>query len=193
MIIRKLFRFENTHIVRGCSTKRCRTSIHGHSYKVEVFLEATTLDNAQMVYDFGLMKGGMQDLIESFDHSVTLWDKDDKGYIEAMKKYSDRWVELPVSPTAEQFARVIFLIVDLLLVNTVFVNGEGKISVNSIIVHETDRGYAKVEAKDVYSEIMGIINPNNIIFSKGVMEDWTDCDLWNKVLNGEKIINPKIV
>jgi 6-pyruvoyltetrahydropterin/6-carboxytetrahydropterin synthase len=188
-----MFKFENTHIVRGCSTKRCRTSIHGHSYKVEVLFESTTLDNAQMVYDFGLMKGGMQDLIESFDHSVTLWNKDDEGYIAAMKKYSDRWVELPVSPTAEQFARIIFLMVDLLLTNTVFVNGEGKISVNSVIVHETDRGYAKAEVKDVYSEVMGTISPNDIVFSKGVMEDWSDNDLWRKILSGKQIINPKIV
>ncbi|MDR0666415.1 MAG: 6-carboxytetrahydropterin synthase [Campylobacteraceae bacterium] len=193
MIIRKMFRFENTHIVRDCATKRCRTSIHGHSYRAEILLESTTLDNAQMVYDFGLMKGGMQDLIESFDHSVTLWNKDDEGYIAAMKKYSDRWVELPVSPTAEQFARVIFLMVDLLLTNTIFTNGEGKINVNSVIIHETDRGYAKAEAKDAYSEVMGIINLNDIVFSKSVMEDWSQGDLWNKIMHGKKITNPKVV
>jgi 6-pyruvoyltetrahydropterin/6-carboxytetrahydropterin synthase len=146
-----------------------------------------------MVYDFGLMKGGMQDLIESFDHSVTLWNKDDEGYIAAMKKYSDRWVELPVSPTAEQFARVIFLMVDLLLTNTIFTNGEGKINVNSVIIHETDRGYAKAEAKDAYSEVMGIINLNDIVFSKSVMEDWSQGDLWNKIMHGKKITNPKVV
>ncbi|HBO79718.1 MAG TPA: 6-carboxytetrahydropterin synthase QueD, partial [Cupriavidus sp.] len=28
MLIRKLFRFENAHIVRGCSTRRCSHSIH---------------------------------------------------------------------------------------------------------------------------------------------------------------------
>jgi 6-pyruvoyltetrahydropterin/6-carboxytetrahydropterin synthase len=160
---------------------------------VEVFLESTTLDNAQMVYDFGLMKGGMQDLIESFDHSVTLWDRDDEGYIAAMKKYSDRWVQLPVSPTAEQFARVIFLMVDLLLMSTVFVNGEGKISVNSVIVHETDRGCAKAEDKDAYSEAMGIINLNDIVFSEAVTEDWSDSDLWSKIMHGKKITNPKVV
>ncbi|MDR1976158.1 MAG: 6-carboxytetrahydropterin synthase [Campylobacteraceae bacterium] len=193
MVIRKIFRFENTHIVRGCSTKRCRTSIHGHSYKVEVLFEATTLDDAQMVYDFGLMKGNIQDLIESFDHSVTLWNKDDAGYIAAMKKYSDRWVELPVSPTAEQFARVIFLMVDLLLLNTIFTNGEGKVSVNSVIVHETDRGYAKADAKDAYSESMGIINLNDIVFSEGVREDWGSVSLWENILNGKKFINPKTV
>ena len=54
MIIRKLFEFENAHIVRFCSSKRCKSSIHGHSYKVEVLLESKYLDNAGMVYDFGL-------------------------------------------------------------------------------------------------------------------------------------------
>ena len=41
MIIRKLFKFENAHIVRGCSTQRCRASLHGHSYKVESTIRIT--------------------------------------------------------------------------------------------------------------------------------------------------------
>ncbi len=56
MIIRKLFKFENAHIVRECSTLRCSRNLHGHSYKVEVLLESNYLDNGQMVYDFGLTK-----------------------------------------------------------------------------------------------------------------------------------------
>ena len=56
MIIRKLFKFENAHIVRGCSSTRCRSSIHGHSYKVELLFESDFLDDGHMVYDFGLMK-----------------------------------------------------------------------------------------------------------------------------------------
>ncbi|MEL0028882.1 MAG: 6-carboxytetrahydropterin synthase, partial [Perlucidibaca sp.] len=47
MLIRKLFRFENAHIVRNCSSDRCRRSIHGHSYQVEVLLEAHALDHGQ--------------------------------------------------------------------------------------------------------------------------------------------------
>jgi hypothetical protein len=58
MLIRKLFKFENAHIVRGCSTRSCAHSIHGHSYKVELLLEALALDHGQMVYDFGLLKDG---------------------------------------------------------------------------------------------------------------------------------------
>ena len=56
MIIGKLFEFENAHIVRSCSSKRCKYSIHGHSYKLELELESSFLDNAGMVYDFGLLK-----------------------------------------------------------------------------------------------------------------------------------------
>ncbi|HCN16273.1 MAG TPA: 6-carboxytetrahydropterin synthase QueD, partial [Moraxellaceae bacterium] len=34
MRIRKLFKFENAHIVRNCSSDRCKYSIHGHSYQI---------------------------------------------------------------------------------------------------------------------------------------------------------------
>ena len=44
MIIRKLFKFEGAHIVRDCSSDRCKFSIHGHSYVVEVFLTSDKLD-----------------------------------------------------------------------------------------------------------------------------------------------------
>jgi 6-pyruvoyl tetrahydropterin synthase/QueD family protein len=70
MLIRKLFRFENAHIVRNCSSDRCSRSIHGHSYQVEILLEAHALDNGQMIYDFGLLKGHIKDLIDSFDHAL---------------------------------------------------------------------------------------------------------------------------
>ena len=56
MIIRKLFKFEGAHIVRDCSSDRCKKSIHGHSYLAEVKFKASHLDNAGMVLDFGLMK-----------------------------------------------------------------------------------------------------------------------------------------
>ncbi|MEA3371400.1 MAG: 6-carboxytetrahydropterin synthase, partial [Campylobacterota bacterium] len=100
MIIRKLFKFENAHIVRGCSSVKCRESIHGHSYKVELLFESNFLDNGQMVYDFGLMKQNMKALVESFDHAIAFWSGDSSEYLKDMKKHSDRWVELPVSPSA---------------------------------------------------------------------------------------------
>lgn len=193
MIIRKLFKFENAHIVRGCSSRRCRESLHGHSYQVEVLFESNYLDHGQMVYDFGLIKRNIKDLIDSFDHAVTLWNQDDAEYIEDMKKHSDRWVELPVSPSAEQFCRVIYVMVDSLMKLTHTVNGEREVKLHSIIVHETATGYAQGFAEDAYSELMGSIDLKAIRFSEGVRSEWHDPQLWEKILKGEVFTNPQSV
>ncbi len=191
MIIRKLFKFENAHIVRGCTSRRCSESIHGHSYKVELLFESDHLDRGQMVYDFGLTKLAIKELIDSFDHAITLWSGDDPQYLHDMKKWSRRWVQLPVSPSAEQYARVIFLMVELVLNNTVTVNEEKNVTIAGVIVHETDTGYAHATKEDAHSEGMGIIDLHAISFSQGVKEEWSDPHLWEKLLRGEKIINPK--
>lgn len=193
MIIRKLFKFENAHVVRGCSTQRCRASIHGHSYKVEVLFESKFLDHGQMVYDFGLMKQGMKELIDSFDHGVAIWDGDDASYIASMKEHSNRWVLLPVSPSCEQFSRVLFLMLDRLLSLTQTINGERGVKLNSIIVHETETGYAQAFEEDAYSELMGTIDLKSIHFSDEVREGWNDPRLWEKILSGESFINPETV
>lgn len=193
MIIRKLFKFENAHVVRGCSTQRCRASIHGHSYKVEVLFESKYLDNGQMIYDFGLMKRGMKELIDSFDHGVAIWDGDDAGYITSMKEHSKRWVILPVSPSCEQFSRVLFLMLDRLLGSTQMINGEQGVKLHSVIVHETETGYAQAFEEDAYSELMGIILLESIVFSNEVREGWSDSRLWEKMLSGEVFMNPETV
>ncbi len=193
MIIRKLFKFENAHVVRGCSTLKCRSSLHGHSYKVELLFESNFLDNAEMVYDFGLMKQNMKALVDSFDHGVTIWNGDDKEYIKDIKKHSQRWVELPVSPSCEQLSRVIFVMIDKLLELTKGVNGEKDVKLYSIIVHETETGYAQCFKDDAYSEAMGLINLDEIIFSQEVINDWADSKLFEKIKNNESFLNPSSV
>jgi len=193
MIIRKMFKFENAHIVRGCSTVKCRSSLHGHSYRVELLFESNFLDNGQMVYDFGLMKQNMKDLIESFDHAVALWSEDDAEYLSDIKHHSQRWVELPVSPSAEQFSRVIFVMIDRLLSLTSTLNGEKEVKLNSIIVHETQSGYAQCFKEDAYSENMGLINLEDIKFSEEVLNDFNDSSLFDKILKNQEFINPRSV
>ena len=193
MIIRKLFKFENAHVVRGCSTQRCRASIHGHSYKVEVLFESKFLDHGQMVYDFGLMKRGIKELIDSFDHGVAIWDGDHPQYIESMRANSNRWVILPVSPSCEQFSRVLFLMIDKLLSSTQMVNGEKGVKLHSIIVHETETGYAQAFADDAYSELMGAISLETIAFSDEVRQGWSDPLMWDKILAGQLFTNPQSV
>jgi 6-pyruvoyltetrahydropterin/6-carboxytetrahydropterin synthase len=190
MLIRKLFRFENAHIVRNCSSDRCSRSIHGHSYQVEILLEAHALDNGQMIYDFGLLKGHIKDLIDSFDHAVAFWDKDNAEYIAFCKQFSARWISLPVSPSAEQFSRVIFVLVDAVLKQTVMQNGEADVSLHSIIVHETITGYAQCFRYDVENPRMSLIQLDEIVFSEQVCSEWSDHQLFEKLKQGEMFVNP---
>jgi len=158
-----------------------------------VLLGSNYLDNGQMVYDFGLMKRNIKDLIDSFDHAITIWDKDDTDYIQEMKNHSNRWVELPVSPSAEQFSRVFFLMIDRLLQLTQTVNNEKEIQLYSIIVHETETGYAQCFKDDAYSKLMGEISLEDIKFSASVINDWQDKLLWEKLLMGQIFTNPSTV
>lgn len=186
MIIRKLFKFESAHIVRNCVSDRCKYSIHGHSYKAEVFLESKFLDNGQMVIDFGVLKNEIKDLIDGFDHTTVVWNRDDKEYIDSIKKFSKRWVSLPVSPSAEQLSRVIFLLVEYGLKINEIKNGEKDIKVSSIIVHETDTGYAQCFREDVYSDDIELIDISDIEFSIDVIDEWKDKKMWEKILKVKK-------
>ncbi|WP_033916322.1 6-pyruvoyl trahydropterin synthase family protein [Campylobacter sputorum] len=191
MIIRKIFDFENAHIVRFCSSKRCKTSIHGHSYKCEVLLESNFLDNAGMVYDFGLMKDGIKTIIDSFDHATTLYRKDDENYIKDMKKHSKRWIEIPQNPSAEQFCRIFFVLIDKLLSLSLMNNGEKNVKLYSIIVHETATSYAQCFRDDAYNENMGKIELEEIKFSPDIIDEWEDKLLFEKIKAGKMIQTKK--
>lgn len=192
MIIRKLFKFENAHIVRNCSSDRCKRSIHGHSYKVEVLLQANGLDNGQMVYDFGLLKGVIKDLIDSFDHAITFWNKDNVEYIAACKQFSARWIALPVSPSAEQFSRIFFFLVAEVLKQTQTQNGERDVRVHSVIVHETDTGYAQCFLEDIENPQMGMLSLDEIEFSEQVQAEWSMPNLYQHLKNAQIFKNPVV-
>jgi 6-pyruvoyltetrahydropterin/6-carboxytetrahydropterin synthase len=191
MLIRKLFKLESAHIVRGCSTRRCSHSLHGHSYKVELLLEAHAFDNGQMIYDFNLLKGHVRDLIDAFDHSVALWSGDAPDYLDAMRAHSERWVLIPVSPSAEQFSRLFFRLADTALSLTDMVNGESDVQLHSVIAHETEAGYAQCFREDAENPRMGLIDLNDIEFSPAITAEWKDPDLFDRLKRGERSVNPK--
>ena len=126
MIIRKKFRFEGAHIVRNCTSKRCRENIHGHSYEVEVFLKSDQLDNGFMVMDFVLLNNAAE-FIHSFDHSYTLWEKEADEVKEAIYRINTRVAEIPVSPSAEGYALLFYFVINLIISKTMLVNGEGNV------------------------------------------------------------------
>lgn len=193
MLIRKLFKFENAHIVRNCTSDRCRRSIHGHSYQVELILSANRLDHGQMVYDFGLLKGVIKDLIDSFDHAICFWNKDETGYIDACKTYSARWISLPVSPSAEQFSRIFFFLADQVLQKTTTQNGEGDVQVHSVIVHETATGYAQCFREDIENAQMGLLGLDEIEFSEQVQQEWANPQMYQQLKQGVNFLNPQVI
>ena len=192
MLIRKLFKFENAHVVRNCTSDRCKRSIHGHSYKVELLLKASKLDHGQMVYDFGLLKGVIKDLFDSFDHAICFWEKDDSQYIDACQTFSARWISLPVSPSAEQFSRIFFYLAQQVLQSTVTQNGEGDVEVYSVIVHETDTGYAQSFLEDIQNEQMGLLNLEGIVFSEQIQIEWANPQMYEDLKKGIKFNNPQV-
>ncbi|MCG9515620.1 6-carboxytetrahydropterin synthase [Acinetobacter pittii] len=192
MLIRKLFKFENAHVVRNCTSDRCKRSIHGHSYKVELLLKASKLDHGQMVYDFGLLKGVIKDLFDSFDHAICFWEKDDPQYIDACQSFSARWISLPVSPSAEQFSRIFFYLAQQVLQSTVTQNGEGDVEVYSVIVHETDTGYAQSFIEDIQNEQMGILSLDRIVFSEQIQIEWANPRMYEDLKTGIKFNNPQV-
>lgn len=190
MIIRKKYEVESAHIVRNCTSERCSHSIHGHSAVIEVFLESTQLDNAQMVYDFGLMKTTIKQFIDSMDHCYLLCSYDKEEFKEFIKSNCDRWIELPFNPSAEMLSLFIFNFVRKILEQTQKGNGEGNIQVKAVRYSETTTGYAECDINDwdrLYNQ-----RYTNITFSNGVVKDWGN-ELIELLVNNTIIQNPKII
>lgn len=193
MLIRKLFKFEGAHIVRNCSSDRCKKSIHGHSYVVEVFLESTTLDNGCMTYDFGLFKGTIKDFLDSFDHAYSMWDRESPEYQKFIKENSDRVVTMPISPSAEGYAVMCAYVIDRILKNTVFKNGEDPgLSLKKVIVAETVTGYAEADMKDVANLFSNKFDLEDIVFSDAVREEWANPFMWEQLMAGRKFVNSTV-
>lgn len=188
MKIRKEFRVESAHIVRNCTSKRCSHSVHGHSAVIEVFLESNSLDNAQMVYDFGLMKGTIKEFIDSMDHCYLLCSKDDLKFRDFIKDSCDRWIELPFNPSAEMLSMFIFKYVDTILQHTITKNGEGDVHVTAVRYHETTTGYAECSREDVENLFHYEVPA---VFSTGVVRDWSK-ELIGIIYRDNSVINPEI-
>lgn len=190
MIIRKRFRVESSHVVRNCTSERCSHSHHGHSAVIDVFFEGRHLDNAQMLMDFGLMKGAIKDWIDSMDHCALICTKDDPEYVEFFKKFNDRYILIPFNPSAEMLSIFIMHYINRILDNTQFHNGEDRVRCVNVEYNETVTGMARCDVVDE------TINWNDkwddeIVFSEGVKRDWSQ-SLKDFIETGKYIINPVI-
>lgn len=188
MIIRKSFKFENCHIVRNCTTDKCSKSLHGHSYTVEVFLKSKYLDRGGMVVDFSILKREIGDLIDSFDHACIFWTKESEEFKSDMKKWSERWIELPLTTSAECLSIQLAYLIDKILKNTSFKNDEGgDVGLYSVRVHETTTGYAEAFREDLCFDLW----LNDFQFSEAIMKSWKNPGMIVDMIAGSKFNNPQ--
>ena len=97
--------FEAAHRLYNVNTysKECRENIHGHSYKVTVYVCASDLDESGMVVDFKLLKKILKESIEDkYDHSCILVETD--PLCEPIKANCTKVNIVSENPTAEWMA-----------------------------------------------------------------------------------------
>ncbi len=81
--------------------------IHGHNARVVIELSAPELDKKGFVADFlDIERSGKDWILAAFDHRLIL--REDDPVIPFLKEAGEVFVTLPVNPSAENFARIIF-------------------------------------------------------------------------------------
>ncbi len=112
--------FASAHQLRGYNGP-CE-NMHGHTWKVQVFLSGTELDKLGMLYDFKTAKKVLKGVLEEFDHK-------NLNEVECFKD---------VNPTAENIARVIFEKVNA-LVGLVGVPHAAPVQIKKTVVWESEK------------------------------------------------------
>ena len=80
---------------------------HGHNGKIEIELEASSLDKRGMVYDFGDIKEIVHQWVDKeLDHKMIL--KQDDPLVAVLKSLNEPYFIMNENPTAEALAKLIF-------------------------------------------------------------------------------------
>lgn len=152
--VRKLFRFEAAHqlLDGSCSDAAC-SSIHGHSFKVEVVLSAQRLDRNGMVIDPDVL-GKMRSVTDKYDHALILPACIPDHLQGQLEEHHAKLVLVDFNPTAENLALEMYTDFGTIL-STHLEAGEGnRLHVDLVRVHETDSDYAEYEEPDERPELV---------------------------------------
>ena len=144
--IRKTYKIEYAHQLKSAYTACCHETIHGHSGVVEVFFASDVLDENNMVIDFGYISEIIKKFIVGhYDHALWIPMSFDKEYINCLKKYNKKLFLTEENPTAEFFARGMFLTIVELISKIISKNNNRNFYVKSVRFHETETGYAEFD------------------------------------------------
>lgn len=100
--ITRLYNFEAAHRIFGYDKASCG-SLHGHSYRAEVTLEARELNELGFVLDFAEMKKLQRWIDAHLDHA-TLVDERDESLRRFLEESGDRHFVLRGGTSAERIA-----------------------------------------------------------------------------------------
>lgn len=121
----KDFTFAAAHAVRG-HTRGCQ-NLHGHNYRVRVYLSAHELDPLGMVLDFADLKAAVGEIAGPFDHAV----------INDLPPFDT------INPTAELLSRYLYEEMDKRLGKGML--GDGRVTLQRVEVWENDSSCAIYE------------------------------------------------
>src|SRR5690606_38450559 len=99
----------------------------------------------------------------------SMWDRESESFQKFINENSDRVAIMPISPSAEGYSLLFAFVIDKILKNTVFVNGEDEsLRLNKVRVAETVTGWAEADLFDVASMFANDFGLEDIIFSDEV-------------------------
>ncbi|MGC8802192.1 MAG: 6-carboxytetrahydropterin synthase QueD [Bacteroidales bacterium] len=125
--VSKTLTFEAAHRLLKDYSGKC-TNNHGHSWVVEIAVEADQLDEKGMVLDFNELKRLKQWIDETLDHTTILWEQD--PMCEYIRQSGQRLFVTQQNPTSEVIARIIFEKAQEMF-------GDERVTISSVTVHET--------------------------------------------------------
>lgn len=138
--IRKMFKFEAAHQLASAYSKLCSEQVHGHSYRVEIFLTSERLNSDGMVIDFGQVKAWIKDYMDSWDHALVVPASFGNKRIATLRKTNKRLLVMRHNPTAERMAEDMFFQIEKELSMRAIAP---TVSLLKVRVHETDTGWAE--------------------------------------------------
>lgn len=136
--VRKLFKFEAAHVLEGAYSNECKY-IHGHSYKLEVFLASHTLNSDGMVLDFKELKEIVQPYVDTLDHCLII--KDTKNIPLELDGY--KFFEFGQNPTAENMAEWFYTFIE----KNIRERYNAWVVLDKVRLWETETGYAEYYKK----------------------------------------------
>jgi len=125
-------------------------NLHGHNYKVLVFVSGSKLNDDNMLIDFSQVKQALRKILfegvgsfTPFDHSCFVCESDPMTLelVPILKKYGCNVNVIPKQPTAEVLASLILSIMKCLV-------KDPRIVISSVEIYETPTSSCKVEFDD---------------------------------------------